>query len=234
MPTDAKPILIIQSHPIETPGRISEYLQENSIPFTVAHLYQGDKLPHPAELAAIIALGCPASVGDIANESWSAKLFDYLDEVIASKTPYLGICYGAQIMAANRGASVLPNDPREIGVYTVTLNEDGQSDAIFAGFPKSFPAFHWHGEMFEIPLGGALLANSETCKHQAFRFGSAVGIQFHLEADPLKLPIWCREYAEELPEVGKTAEDVLAEYQSAEAETKRLTYLLLSNFLKDV
>ncbi|HSG99441.1 MAG TPA: type 1 glutamine amidotransferase [candidate division Zixibacteria bacterium] len=202
--------------------------------YITVHTYKGESFPSPGGVSAIVTLGCPTSVSEFMSEDWSRRLYDYLDEVIACETPYLGICYGAQIMAANRGASVLPNRPKEIGVYTVTLNEDGKADPVFKGFPERFPVFHWHGDMFDVPLGGALLATGEACKNQAYRVGKAVGLQFHLEVDPGKVPIWCAEYAEELPEVGKSAEEVLAEYKKVEAETARLHDLLLGNFLGSV
>lgn len=230
--TSSKPVLIIQLHRIETPGRIAEYLKANDISFDVVHLYHGDQLPDPDKQLAIISLGCPDSVSQCMNETWSSRLFQYQDQVHASPTPYLGLCYSSQIMAASRGAAVLPVGEKEIGVSEVTLNEDGLSDPLFEGFPETFPVFQWHSDMFDIPLGAALLAGSKICAHQAFRSGNNWGLQFHLEADPVKLPVWCDEYEQELTEVGKNAITVLDEFQKVEEETRRLCYLLLDNFFK--
>ena len=42
-----------------------------------------------------------------------------------------------------------------------------------------------HGDVFEIPIGGVLLASSQLTPHQAFRYGpSCYGFQFHLEMTP--------------------------------------------------
>lgn len=230
----ASTVLIIQLHAIETPGRIAEYLTEKHISFEVVHPYAGDKLPRPDDQQAIISLGCPNDVPSFMDEDWSERLFHYMDQVHASRPPYLGLCYSSQLLAANRGAAVTPVGVKEIGVYEVTLNEDGLGDPLFAGFPETFSVFQWHSDMFGIPVGAALLARSEICAHQAFRSGNNWGLQFHLEADPVKLPIWCDEYADELPDVGKSAEAVLAEFKQVEKETRRLCYLLLDNFFKQV
>ncbi|MFQ5608603.1 MAG: type 1 glutamine amidotransferase [Candidatus Zixiibacteriota bacterium] len=228
--TNDKSVIIIQLHRIETPGAIGDYLSENSIPFKVIHPYRGDKLPEPDRARAIISLGCPESVADSLLTDWSRRLFHYLDLAHTADTPYLGLCYSAQLMAANRGAAVMPASAKEIGVYDVTLTEEGLEDPLFAGFPASFPVFHWHGEMFDIPVGGTLLACGETCRNQAFRSDNNWGVQFHLEADPDKLPLWCEEYAQEIPAAGKDAQTVLAEYEKTAPEIRRLCYQLLGNF----
>ncbi len=227
----AKPVLIIQNHPIETPGRIADFLESREIPFDVIHPYRGDAFPAPDTLSTVITLGCPESVAEFQQNQWSVRLFDYLDDIVDAEIPYLGICYGSQLMAANRGAAVLPNHQKEIGVYDVTLNDAGKADPIFAGFPETFPVFHWHGDTFDIPEGATKLASAEICANQVFRIGKCYGAQFHLEADSKKLPIWLEEYAAELPDVDKTAEQVLTEFKKVEAETSRLSDLLVGNFL---
>lgn len=229
-----KPVLIIQLHPIETPGRFAEYLEEKNIAYNVIHPYTGDKLPDPNDQSALISLGCPSSVSGCMDEDWSKRLFHYFEEMHSSETPFLGLCYSSQLLAASRGAAVTPVREKEIGVYEVTLNEDGLNDPLFAGFPETFPVFQWHSDMFDIPLGAALLASAKICAHQALRSGNNWGLQFHLEADPVKLPIWCNEYANELSDSGIDSKTVLAGFQKVEEETRRLCYLLLDNFFKQV
>ncbi len=46
-------------------------------------------------------------------------------------------------------------------------------------------AFHWHGEMFEIPPGAKHIFSSEGCSNQGFvYYDNCVGIQFHFETTP--------------------------------------------------
>lgn len=55
-------------------------------------------------------------------------------------------------------------------------------DPFFSKLPKSFDVMHWHDDMSGIPRDGILLAKSEGCPHQAFRYGDNVyGFQFHTE-----------------------------------------------------
>ena len=52
---------------------------------------------------------------------------------------------------------------------------------------------HWHNDVVTLPEGATPLARSEKTKNQAFRFGSALGLQFHLEVTPTLLDEWLDE-----------------------------------------
>ena len=91
----------------------------------------------------------------------------------------LGICLGAQLIAAVSGARVYPNPQKEIGFWPVRWTEaagKGRPEEIF---------FHWHGETFDLPAGARLLASTKACVNQAFLLGDGVlGVQFHPEVTP--------------------------------------------------
>ena len=61
-------------------------------------------------------------------------------------------------------------------------------------FPPSFPAFELHGETFDLPAGAVLLATGGRVPHQAFAVGSAVGLQFHLEATAPMIAAWSASF----------------------------------------
>ncbi|GAB4315220.1 MAG: hypothetical protein Kow0069_16970 [Promethearchaeota archaeon] len=64
------------------------------------------------------------------------------------------------------------------------LTREGLESTAFAGFPSEFVAFHWHGDAFDVPPGGKLLATSEACATQSYAWGAGdrvLGLQFHLE-----------------------------------------------------
>jgi GMP synthase-like glutamine amidotransferase len=227
-----KPLLIIQNHRIETPGTIADYLTERELPFDLVHPWNGDKIPSGENYRASLVLGCPLSVHDTPNVEFLKHLYFHVAETIRNNRPYLGICFGAQILAKALGATVERNpNGKEIGTFPITLTAEGQADPLFAGFPAEFPAFHWHGEMFKIPFGAKNLASSALCVNQAFRIGNAAGIQFHLEASMDKMPEWCAEYAPELVEIGTDANALTAAFQKDAETMKQLNFRLLDNFL---
>ena len=140
-------------------------------------------LPETADVDAVIAMGGPMSVNDEAAFPWLSEEKAFLRECIEAGKPTLGVCLGAQLIAAALGAEVGPSPEREIGWFE-TRRVPTLSQASLE-LPERFVPLHWHGEMFAIPAGAQRLASSAGCPNQAFSFGPTVlGFQFHLEATP--------------------------------------------------
>ena len=68
--------------------------------------------------------------------------------------------------------------------------------------------FQWHGDTYDLPDGALILARNKLYP-QAFRFGSAIGIQFHLEVDRQMIGRWIVEYRNELDRERIDPQDVL-------------------------
>lgn len=97
----------------------------------------------------------------------------------------LGICLGAQLVAAALGAGIRASREREIGWFRVEPPPEPGPSLFAPLFSDPFEAFHWHGERFELPPGAVRLAQSPACENQAFSLGDRVlGLQFHLETTP--------------------------------------------------
>jgi GMP synthase (glutamine-hydrolysing) len=127
-------------------------------------------------------MGGPMSVHDEGAYPWLTGEKMLIERAIQARKRILGVCLGAQLLADVLGAKVRRNRHKEIGWFPVRLTSQAASSSPLADFPQPFPAFHWHGETFEIPAGAVHLAKTEACKNQAFEFGgTVVGLQFHLE-----------------------------------------------------
>lgn len=122
------------------------------------------------------------SVHDHAHDPWLLAEQVLLRQPIVAGQPVLGICLGAQLMAASLGAEVKPMPCQEIGWFPM---RSCTTSATCFRFPPHLEVFHWHGETFALPVDAKLLARSEACEHQAFQLGPrAIGLQFHLESTP--------------------------------------------------
>lgn len=113
-----------------------------------------------------------------------------LKRAIGIGIPVLGICLGAQMIAKAAGAAVVKSPIEEVGWFNVDLTTLGGSDRLLLGLPNSMEVFQWHGDMFHVPVGGGLLIKSRSCPHQALKFGSAYGLQFHVEVTKDMLKQW--------------------------------------------
>ncbi len=74
---------------------------DNSLEWEVIALSDGETLPDPAGLDAILITGSPAGVYD--PEPWMTMLFDFIRWAAAERTPMVGVCFGHQAMAEALG-----------------------------------------------------------------------------------------------------------------------------------
>lgn len=168
--------------PFERPGFILSWAWRRRLPAVLYRLYEGERLPRPDPEDWLVVMGGPMSVHEERKYPWLGQEIGTIEKAIAGGRRVLGICLGAQLMAAALGAGVGPNPDREIGWHQVRLLPCAGKASLFAGFPERWMAFHWHGDRFAVPAGGRHLASSRACAEQAFEYGGrAVGLQFHLE-----------------------------------------------------
>lgn len=156
-----------------------------------------DELRSGAEADLLVVLGGPIGVGDADAYPFLRDEIELIADRVESGLPTLGICLGAQLMAAALGADVRSTGRVEIGFGELTLTDAGR-ESVLAGL-AGVPVFHWHGDEFVTPDGARGLASTEGFPNQAFSFGThALALQFHLEADPALVERWLVGHAGEL------------------------------------
>jgi len=227
--------LIVQNDETETLGLYERHLSENGVEHEVFHAYDigsDDSFPSTRDYDAFIIGPTPISANSIDQHGFLRKEWGFLGEAIESGKPCLGVCCGGQMLARRLGAKVKRSPEKEVGGYEVKLTEKGKADPLFAGFPLEFPVFHWHSDMFDVPLGGDLLVEGAPCPIQAFGWKNVKGIIFHLEIDGSEAGRWADAYPTELDAVGKTREQVVRECREREPEMERRAHRLMNNFLR--
>lgn len=169
----------IQHVPFETVGSIEEWAKMHGYTLSITKMFDGDPLPALHAVDGLIVMGGPMGAYDDHLYSWLSQEKMYIQSAVREKKKILGVCLGAQLIAAVLGAVVHKNLYKEIGWFPVRPTDDGKK--VFSSFNEQI-VFHWHGDTFEIPHSAQRLFESDGCKNQAFLYNNHVlGLQFHLE-----------------------------------------------------
>jgi GMP synthase (glutamine-hydrolysing) len=156
----------------------------------------------------LVVLGGPIGVYDQEEYPFLKDEIACIRARIEARRPILGICLGAQLMAAAQGAQVYPGERgAEIGWAPLQPAPDQPPPEWFAPLlADGLKLFHWHGDTFDLPKDAVLLAGTERYAHQAFAIGDfALGLQFHSEVSAAGLESWYVGHASELHHVGISA-----------------------------
>jgi GMP synthase (glutamine-hydrolysing) len=149
----------------------------------------------------VIVLGGPIGVYQSETYPFIADEIAAVAARIHSNKPILGICLGAQMMAAALGARVAPGPVKEIGYAPLTLTEAGKRSVLAP--LGGVPVLHWHGDNCALPAGCERLASTPHCPVQAFaRAPAQLALQFHLEMEPARLETWLVGHSAELNDAG--------------------------------
>jgi GMP synthase (glutamine-hydrolysing) len=161
----------------------------------------GTPPPQPLEsYDAVLVFGGAMHADHDDSHPWLVRETRWLEQLVASGTPVLGICLGVQLLARAVGAWVGPLPEPEIGWYDVELTDVGLDDPVLGALPQTFEALQWHHYTYGIPAGAVELARSAACT-QAFRLGDTCwGVQFHPEVTQPQLDGWCADPSDPPPD----------------------------------
>jgi len=135
-------------------------------------------LPETFAFDACIVTGSRASV--YWDEPWIEELKAWVGDAIERDMPFLGVCYGHQLLADVLGGSVEDMGEYEIGYRTVRHSGDSP---LFSGIDREFTAFTTHSDrVIRLPPGAELIAENDYGVH-GFRKDDVFAVQFHPEYD---------------------------------------------------
>jgi GMP synthase-like glutamine amidotransferase len=195
---------VLQHVSFETAGLLADEIRARGHLLSTTALYDQEPLPSLAEFDVLIVMGGPMSIHDEADYPWLVAEKELIAAAIRGGKRVVGICLGAQLIAAACGARVYGNPVKEIGFWPVKWMNPAFAGAS-AGEGGEEVVFHWHGETFDLPDGAVLLASTEACVNQAFSLGDRVlGIQFHPEVTAEIIRGMVEHEGWELVEAGKT------------------------------
>ena len=188
--------------PFEDLGSLAEELAARKYSVEVVDVGTADlRSLDVVEPDLVIVLGGPIGVYDTQAYPFLSVELDYLRQRLSSARPTLGICLGAQLMAAALGAPVYPGQQgKEIGWAPLTAGRDiSKCPAMQELLAPGVSVLHWHGDTFDLPRGASHLAATSAYANQAWSLGERIlGLQFHPEVLSGNLERWYVGHACEL------------------------------------
>jgi len=149
---------------------------------------------------AVLVFGGAMHADHDAWHPWLREETMWLQQLLARRTPVLGMCLGIQLLARAAGSWVGPLPEPEIGWCDVELTDAGSEDPVLGALPERFAALQWHHYTYGVPAGAAELARSAACS-QAFRLGDRCwGVQFHPEVTAAQLDRWLEDASDPAPD----------------------------------
>ena len=132
-----------------------------------------------ANLSAIVCSGSKSNLS--MPEEWHEHLLDFVRAGIEYSIPYLGICFGHQVLCKAYGGIIERANEKSEGTWPIKLTDD---DEIFNGIGENPDAIFTHQEhVTELPKT-SFLKKIATAKHTTF----ASVRMFDKEGG--KLPVW--------------------------------------------
>jgi len=174
-------LLYVAHRPEWGDNRINDLLRQKGCRVETICPARGDPLPARAgDYEGIIVGGALDDVIECSRPPYVEQLIALARQCLWYDVPYLGLCFGAQVLAAAGGGRVLQRrDNRGAFGYRAVLPLAGEGQDVLAGLGYAYH-LHYHG--FEAPPAAARLAAGSLFPDSAFRLGAAAfGFQFHPE-----------------------------------------------------
>ena len=193
-------VLVFQHDPFEDLGFFAEVLEKQGADYRVFVYFTARcRLRNWKHVSALIVLGGPMSVDEEASFPFLCWEKRIIRAAIDEAVPILGVCFGAQLIAAALGTTVFHGPVKEIGWSPISITPHGQVDSLLGYLPENATVFQWHSDGFDLPAGAIRLASSAHYSTQAFRVGKTIyGLQFHLEVTPRMIERWIEERSKDL------------------------------------
>jgi GMP synthase-like glutamine amidotransferase len=218
-------VVVVRHHEEDSAGFIGAAFEARGAQLSTILFPKEGPLPDLRGVAHIVMLGSTCSVYDEGEaRAWIDEELAWLRRADAAGVPVLGICFGAQVLAAALGGTVENAGRPEIGWVTV---DTADPDLIPAG-----PWLEFHHDRCLPPAHATVLARNDLGA-QAYRLGRHLAVQFHPEVDGDQFRLWLNAGGRtEIEAAGLDPDRLLAQTIAEEPEAAARAGRLVASALR--
>lgn len=192
-----KPILFVRCDALETFGIATGAVEGAGAEVRVWDAIDaGSERPELDNLSGVVLFGSSYNVEHADEQPFIKELRELTRAAVDRGTPFLGVCFGAQVLAWALDAEVVRAPAREVGFEPLHPTPVAADDALLSHYEDGDMVFQWHMDTFELPSGAELLAIGDKVPNQAYRVNDRTwGVQHHFEIDRAEIEMWLAAFA---------------------------------------
>jgi GMP synthase-like glutamine amidotransferase len=219
----SRAVLVVANSTDSDAGYVGEHFEHHGWSLRTVFRDQGG-IPEavPSDVQAVLLLGSEWSVHAPLDPAARDAECALVHSAQATGVPVLGLCYGAQVVAAACGGGVSRALVPEVGLVSVSTDDE---DLVPSG-----PWSAFHVDVIEPPPGAVVVARN-ACGAQAFVLPGVLAVQFHPEVRPDKLADWTHRFPDLLAQAGLDRDRLLEEARAREPAARAAAATMVDGFL---
>jgi GMP synthase-like glutamine amidotransferase len=227
-------ILFARADAFETFGIGTQAVTDAGASIRVWEAVANEPAPSLDDVDGVVIFGSSFNVEHADEQPFIHALRDVTLETLDRELPFLGVCFGAQVLAWSLGAPIEKAPVREVGYVPLRPLAAAADDPVLGHYEDGDMVFEWHMDTFALPEGAKLLATGDDVTNQAYRLGDRTwATQFHFEIDRAEIRSWTDEVADTVEaEWGKSSAALLAEADRFQAAHERAGAEVFRRFVK--
>ena len=186
-----KPLLFAKADAAETFGIGYTAVTDAGAEVRIWDAIHNAPAPSLDDVSGVVIFGSSYNIEHVDEQPFIDQLRAITLDALDRGTPYLGICFGAQMLAWSLGSEIRKAPVREIGYVPLRPLSAAGDDQLLSHYDDGDLVFQWHMDTFDLPAEAEPLATGDEVAAQAFRIGDRTwATQFHLEIDRAEIDLW--------------------------------------------
>jgi GMP synthase (glutamine-hydrolysing) len=235
----SRPTILVIVH------NLDDHLNEMAVPIAEAGIrmdtwdvvHDHANRPNLDELgkySGIISLGAHAGVLEESEHDWMPHERKIIRYALDTELPFLGLCFGSQILASTAGAKVYKAEQGEFAWTKLNVLPEAANDPVLGVLKPDANAFQFHFDSFDLPEGAVLMAETNGT-NEAYRVGKkAWATQFHPEVGLSQQLAWLSTYRHSFQKQGINVDEQIEKSHELAASYRKQAWDLSAAFAKQV